>query len=86
MTSQGCDIFQTEKKFVHRRVELWVIEYKAKFVSGCSTCSPESIPMQNVGLARIFGLLSDVYRAFYGHSCVTGVFVWNSEPLFSHSI
>jgi len=46
-------------------------------VSGYS----KQVRSQNGGpscVVDIFGLLSLIYRDFYGYSCVIGVFLWNS--------
>ena len=50
---------------------------RKKVVSGYS----KQVRSQNGGPSRvvdIFGLLSVIYRDFYGYSRVTGVFLWNS--------
>lgn len=58
-------------------MELWVVKVRKKLVSGYS----KQVRSQNGGPSRvvdIFGLLSVIYRDFYGYSCVIGVFLWNS--------
>lgn len=50
---------------------------RKKVVSGYS----KQVRSQNGGPSRvvdIFGLLSVIYRDFYGYSRVIGVFLWNS--------
>ena len=61
-------------------MELWVVNCQKKIKTVVSGYSKQ-VRSQNGGpspVADIFGLLSLIYRDFYGYSCVIGVFLWNS--------